>query len=267
MYKSNLYSRHLKKFYKYFYKDLLQTMEEYEDLCMRLYWDCQALTTKLVEGGQELDRKKSIISWLDTIDSKYPRISDFKPEYSWYNVETSLTIDRLGGQVALLDFFTYCCINCMHILPDLERLEDNWGRKGLMVVGAHSAKFENEKVGSHLKDAISRYNIRHPVCNDSQATMWGTLGVTCWPTQLILGPHGRPVWVAMGEGHAQFTEELVDHYGGRGMLTGSPVEISENAHVGGSVLLYHREGDQHAHWYGGGADNVSSNCEDLYVTL
>ena len=130
MYKSNLYSRHLKKFYKYFYKDLLQTMEEYEDLCMRLYWDCQALTTKLVEGGQELDRKKSIISWLDTIDSKYPRISDFKPEYSWYNVETSLTIDRLGGQVALLDFFTYCCINCMHILPDLERLEDNWAGRG-----------------------------------------------------------------------------------------------------------------------------------------
>lgn len=217
-------------------------MEEYEDLCMRLYWDCQALATKLVEGGPELDRKKSIISWLDTIDSKYPRIPDFKPEYSWYNVDTSLTMDRLGGQVALLDFFTYCCINCMHILPDLERLEDNWGQKGLVVVGVHSAKFENEKVGSHLKDAISRYNIRHPVCNDSQATMWGTLGVTCWPTQLILGPHGRPVWVAMGEGHAQFMEELVEimveHYGGRGMLTGSPVEITENAHVGGSVLRY-----------------------------
>jgi len=189
-----------------------------------------------------LDRKKCIISWLDTIDSKYPRIPDFKPEYSWYNVENSLTIERLGGQVALLDFFTYCCINCMHILPDLERLEENWGQKGLAVVGVHSAKFENEKVGSHLRDAISRYNIRHPVCNDSQATMWATLGVTCWPTQLLLGPHGRPVWVAMGEGHAKFMEELVEimvnHYGDRGLLTGAPIDLVENAHIGGSFLRY-----------------------------
>jgi len=217
-------------------------MEQYEDLCMRLYWDCQGLNTKLVEGGKELDRKKCIIAWLDTIDSKYPRIPDFKSEYSWFNVSTPVTMDRLEGQVTLLDFFTYCCINCMHILPDLERLEEKWGRKGLVVVGVHSAKFENEKVGEHLGHAIARYNIRHPVCNDSQATMWSTLGVTCWPTQLVLGPHGRPVWVAMGEGHGPFMEELVEimveHYGGRGLLTGAPVEVVENSEVGGSVLQY-----------------------------
>ena len=71
-------------------------MEQYEDLCMRLYWDCQGLNTKLVEGGKELDRKKCIIAWLDTIDSKYPRIPDFKPEYSWFNVSSPVTMDRLG---------------------------------------------------------------------------------------------------------------------------------------------------------------------------
>ena len=55
-----------------------------------------ALNTKLVEGGKELDRKKCIIAWLDTIDSKYPRIPDFKPEYSWFNVSSLVTMDRLG---------------------------------------------------------------------------------------------------------------------------------------------------------------------------
>ena len=133
----------------------------------------------------------------------------------------------------------------MHILPDLERLEEKWGSKGLVVLGVHSAKFENEKVGEHLGHAIVIiYNNRHLVCNDSQATMWSTLGVTCWPTQLVMGPHGRPVWVAMG-GDGPFMEELVDimveHYGGRGLLTGTPVEVVENSEVGGSVLQYPRK--------------------------
>jgi len=217
-------------------------MEEYEDLCMKLYWDCQKLVTKLAEGGQELDRKKCILGWLATIDTKYPRIPEFKPEYSWYNVSSPVTLNRLEGLVSVLDFFTYCCINCMHILPDLERLEENWGSKGVVVVGIHSAKFENEKVGDQVCHAIARYGIRHPVCNDSMASMWGTLGVTCWPTQLVLGPHGRPVWVAMGEGHGKWMEELVEvlveYYGGRGELTGTPLEVVENGQVEGSVLHY-----------------------------
>ena len=57
---------------------------------------------------------------------KYPRIPDFKPDYS-----TPVTMDRLEGQITLRDFFTYCCINCMHILPDLEGLDEKWERKGL----------------------------------------------------------------------------------------------------------------------------------------
>jgi len=111
-----------------------------------------------------------------------------------------------------------------------------------VVVGVHSAKFENEKNGTQLGHALARYNIRHAVCNDSQASMWSTLGVTCWPTQLILGPGGRPVWIAMGEGHAESVEEfvgvMVEWYGGKGMLTGIPLDISENSEVEGRVLNY-----------------------------
>ena len=64
----------------------------------------------------------------------------------------------------------------MHILPDLERLEKKYEGSKLSVIGVHSAKFENEKVGDHLSDAIARYDIRHPVCNDTSAWLWSTLG-------------------------------------------------------------------------------------------
>ena len=132
-------------------------MEEYQDLCMRLYWDCQELISSLSEAGDG-DRKKIIFSWLDKVDSKYPRLPEFRTENDWINVSAPLTLERVSGLVVLLDFFTYCCINCMHILPDLESLEQRFSETALSVIGVHSAKFDNEKVGDHLSDAVARYD-------------------------------------------------------------------------------------------------------------
>ena len=214
-------------------------MEEYQDLIMRLYWDCQELVTSLGEEGVT-DRRQVIRKWLETMDTKYPKLPEFKSEYHWLNVEKPLTMERLGGLVTLFDFFTYCCINCMHILPDLEALEQKYGK--LAVVGIHSAKFDNEKDGEHLADAVTRYGIHHPVCNDTGAWLWSTLGVTCWPTQLLVSPHGRPLWVSMGEGQAGVVDEMVgammEYYGDKQMLTGEQVVAEVRARVSGSFLSY-----------------------------
>ena len=126
----------------------------YEDLAMRVYWDCQELQTRLAEVSPE-GRRSVVLSWLEAQDSKYPVIPEFKSEFTWYNVSSRVSLQRLAGSVTLLDFFTYCCINCLHILPDLARLEQKY--KGqLTVVGVHSAKFENERHGEHVKDAVAR---------------------------------------------------------------------------------------------------------------
>ena len=42
---------------------------------------------------------------------------------AWLNVPAPLTLKALRGKVVLLDFWTYGCINCIHILPDLKKLE------------------------------------------------------------------------------------------------------------------------------------------------
>ena len=85
--------------------------------------------------------------------------------------------------------------------------------------------------------SLSRYSIHHPVCNDPTAFLWSSLGITCWPTQLLLSPTGRPVAVAMGEGQAGLVDELVqgmvELYGGRGELTGSHLTDEENSNLKG----------------------------------
>lgn len=98
----------------------------------------------------------------------------------------------------------------MHILPDLKKLEERYTiENGLVVIGVHSAKFDNEKDSGNILSAIQRYNITHPVVNDSQSTLWMNLNIKCWPTLLVLGPRGNPIFVLMGEGHSQRLDKYI----------------------------------------------------------
>uniref|UniRef100_A0A8C4R492 NHL repeat containing 2 n=1 Tax=Eptatretus burgeri TaxID=7764 RepID=A0A8C4R492_EPTBU len=123
---------------------------------------------------------------------------------TWLNVERALSLHNdLHGKIVLLDFFTYCCINCLHILPDLQTLERCWkDTDGLVVIGVHSAKFPHEKVTDGVLAAVQRHNIEHPVVCDGEAQLWQALGVSCWPTVLLIGPRANPLFAFAGEGHS-----------------------------------------------------------------
>lgn len=101
--------------------------------------------------------------------------------------------------IVLYDFFTYCCINCLHILPFLKKIEDEYKSEELLVVGIHSPKFENEKSLKNLADAIARHQITHPVCNDPKLKLWKHLNINCWPTLIIAGPNGEILFTLIGE--------------------------------------------------------------------
>ncbi len=126
------------------------------------------------------------------------RIGEFPEGVDWLNTKTSLRLSDLKGKLVLLDFWTYCCINCMHILPTLKKAEDEFGKE-LVVVGVHTAKFETEKDTDNIRSAILRYEIKHPVLNDSQHLLWNQLGVSSWPTLVLIDPEGYAIWANAGE--------------------------------------------------------------------
>lgn len=116
----------------------------------------------------------------------------------------------MTGSLVLIDFWTYCCINCLHILPQLHRLEKQFPpSKGLTIIGCHSAKFVNEKSSANVKAALQRHQIEHPVVNDLNNSMWSQLNIQCWPTLLLISPRGVPIFVVMGEGHYDILEAVV----------------------------------------------------------
>ncbi|XP_051522840.1 NHL repeat-containing protein 2 isoform X2 [Myxocyprinus asiaticus] len=186
-----------------------------------------------LEDATTQEEKENLVhQYLNKIDENEDlNIPDFEEELEWLNTDGPLSLRKeLSGKVVVLDFFTYCCINCMHLLPDLHQLEQRYTiEDGLVVVGVHSAKFPNEKVLQNVCSAVLRYNITHPVVNDGDAHLWQELEVSCWPTLVLLGPRGNLLFSLVGEGHREqlflFTTAALKHYREKGLLKDHSLRI------------------------------------------
>lgn len=143
----------------------------------------------------------------------------------WFNTDRPLELIDLRGKLVLLDFWTYCCINCMHVLSGLKRLEAKYPKQ-LVVIGVHSAKFPNEKISENIRQAILRYEIRHPVVNDADLRIWRSYTVRAWPTLVLIDPEGYILGAVSGEGDFDELErtisQLIDVYRRQGLLRESP---------------------------------------------
>lgn len=152
---------------------------------------------------------------------------------AWLNSAGPIEISKLKGKVVLLDFWTYCCINCIHVLPDLARLERTFPNE-LVVIGVHSAKFLGEKDTQNIREAIMRYEIAHPVVNDDRMEIWDHYGVRSWPTRVVIDPEGYVYGSLSGEGHYDRFEEvirhLIDEHRTKGTLDPQPLHFQLEAH-------------------------------------
>jgi DNA-binding beta-propeller fold protein YncE len=170
------------------------------------------------------------------------RAPELEGHRGWLNTEKPLSLAALRGKVVLLDFWTYGCINCMHIIPDLQRLEEKYARQ-LVVIGVHSAKFENEKETENIRRVVLRYGIEHPVVNDADFRIWNSYAVNAWPTQVLIDPAGYVVGVVRGEGNYEVIDgavaELVADFRKRGALNEEPLKLAlERAKVGDLPLAF-----------------------------
>ncbi|MEV7329863.1 NHL domain-containing thioredoxin family protein [Micromonospora sp. NPDC093244] len=128
----------------------------------------------------------------------------------WLNTGgQDLSLQDLRGKIVLADFWTFCCINCLHVLDELRPLEEKYGDV-LVVIGVHSPKFEHEKDADALAAAVERYGVHHPVLDDPEMDMWQQYAARAWPTLSVIDPEGYVVATMAGEGHAEGLARLID---------------------------------------------------------
>lgn len=140
----------------------------------------------------------------------------------WLNTGgEQLTLERLRGKLVLLDFWTSCCVNCLHVIDELRDLEAEFADV-LVVVGVHSPKFAFEAEPQALADAVERHGVHHAVLDDPTLTTWKAYAARAWPTLVVVDPQGYVVAQMSGEGHAHglrvLLHELVAEHATKGTL-------------------------------------------------
>jgi len=167
---------------------------------------------------------------------------DLTSATAWLNVDRPIGIRELRGHVVILDFWTYCCVNCMHVLPILRDLEERHANDPLVVIGVHSAKFDAEKDAERIESAMQRYGVSHPVAVDSDMRIWSEYAVRSWPTLVVIRPDGTLAAVAPGEPEPAMLEAFVSEELERGRKAGTlaqnPFQPRGAKRAGVSTLSY-----------------------------
>jgi DNA-binding beta-propeller fold protein YncE len=150
----------------------------------------------------------------------------------WINTARPIDIRDLRGKFVLLDFWTLGCINCIHIIPELRKLEKAWPDE-LVIVGVHSGKFDREKDARSVDDAVLRYRIEHPVVNDADFAIWRSYGVQAWPSLVLIDPEGYAVWATSGEVTFEQLNSLLKRatpfYRVKGTLSRTPIRFDRES--------------------------------------
>ena len=174
--------------------------------------------------------------------TRVAKAPDFPQGFDWLNTEESLTLEKLKGHVVVLDFWTYCCINCMHMLPTLTELEKKYETKPVVFIGVHSAKFFNEQDTKNIEQAVARYEISHPVVVDKKMSIWQKYDVSGWPTIVIIDPNGTIVYNQSGEGQKEAIEDTIDvlleKHSKNGTLAKLPIKIQHLSKQNKTTLSY-----------------------------
>ncbi|MFN8141148.1 MAG: cytochrome c biogenesis protein DipZ [Solirubrobacterales bacterium] len=166
-----------------------------------------ASAAKIAAGSAVVQQEARAASDLPVI-GKAP---EFQGTQEWFNTpgDKPLTMAGLRGQVVLIDFWTYTCINCIRTQPWLNAMEERYGDKGLTIVGVHTPEFPFEKDAGNVEDAIERAGIKYPVVQDNDYTVWNSYGNQYWPAEYFVDADGNVRYAHFGEGDYGHKEEVI----------------------------------------------------------
>lgn len=154
----------------------------------------------------------------------------------WLNVDRPLSLERLAGKLVILDFWTASCVDCLHVLDTLSRIEAAFPNEAA-VIGVHSPKFPAERELATVRRAVARLGITHPVAHDPDLQLWQEYAVSAWPTLVFVSPDGKVLGQVSGEPDRErlitAIAELVETWESQGVLRPRPLALRPEQETGG----------------------------------
>jgi thiol-disulfide isomerase/thioredoxin len=140
--------------------------------------------------------------------ARFGAAPEFAGIETWLNSEP-LSMAALRGRVVMVDFWTYGCINCVHVLPHVVQWHEKYKDRGLTVIGVHTPEFAYERDTSNVRKAIQRHGIRYPVAQDNKFATWNAYHNRYWPTAYLVDRSGELVFSHAGEGSYDEIERTI----------------------------------------------------------
>lgn len=136
---------------------------------------------------------------------------DFRGINAWIDTPNSqpLSMHQLKGKVVLVDFWTYSCVNCVRTLPYLTSWDQKYRKYGLVIVGVHAPEFEFEKKLSNVQMAVKEHHIQYPVALDNNLDTFTNFNNNAWPAHYLIDRNGNIVYIHLGEGEYDVTEDNI----------------------------------------------------------
>lgn len=141
---------------------------------------------------------------------------------AWLNTPGGEAVDleQLRGEVVLVDFWAYSCINCQRSLPHVTAWDETYRDAGLQVIGVHSPEYAFEKEQRNVEQGVRNFGIDYPVALDNSLATWTAYRNRYWPASYLIDAEGTVRHIQFGEGGYEKTEALI-----RELLTNADPDV------------------------------------------
>jgi hypothetical protein len=126
----------------------------------------------------------------------------------WINSHL-LTAPALRGNVVVIQFWTYTCINWLRSLPHVRGWSEQYAEHGLVTIGVHTPEFAFERRRENVERAANDLGVNYPIALDTDYAIWRGLDNHYWPALYVLDAHGQVRHHHFGEGDYDASETLI----------------------------------------------------------
>ena len=127
---------------------------------------------------------------------------------AWIN-SGPLTMASLKGKVVLVHFWTFDCINCLHVQPYVKAWYARYASAGLVVIGVHTPELSFERDLANVRQAVTQDGVTFPVAFDPAYATWNAYHNEYWPAFYFVDRHGRIRYEHFGEGDYAASEQVI----------------------------------------------------------
>lgn len=192
---------------------LQRLIPDYTSALQEQIAESEAITEALDLGGLENEQNKDLdlctqgASELESCGTA----PDIRGIEAWFNTPGNqpIALEELRGQVVLIDFWAYSCINCQRSLPHAVAWDETYRDLGLQVIGIHSPEYAFEKEQRNVEAGARGYGIEYPVALDNSLSTWTNYRNRYWPAHYLIDAEGTVRHIKFGEGGYATTEKLI----------------------------------------------------------